>query len=42
MNYGTLLAVDDNPAVLTALKICLEGTFERVLIRDFIYFYIKI
>ncbi len=31
MNYGTLLAVDDNPAVLTALKICLEGTFERVL-----------
>lgn len=31
MNYGTLLAVDDNPAILTALKICLEGVFEHIL-----------
>ncbi len=30
-NYGTLLAVDDNPAILTALKICLGGHFERVI-----------
>lgn len=31
MKYGTILAIDDNPAILTALRICLEGTFERVL-----------
>ncbi len=29
--YGTLLAVDDNPAILTALKICLGGHFERII-----------
>lgn len=29
--YGTIVAVDDNPAILTALKICLEGTFDRVV-----------
>lgn len=27
----TILAVDDNPAILTALKICLEGVFGRVI-----------
>ena len=31
MNYGTILVVDDNPAILTAVKICLSGTFERIL-----------
>ncbi len=31
MKYGTILVIDDNPAVLTALKICLGDTFERVL-----------
>ena len=31
MNYGTILVIDDNPAVLTALEICLGDTFERVL-----------
>lgn len=30
-NYGTILAVDDNPAILTALKICLGETFQRIL-----------
>ena len=30
-NYGSILIVDDNPAVLTALKYCLAGTFERVI-----------
>ncbi len=28
--YGNILVVDDNPGVLTALKICLAGSFERV------------
>ena len=31
MKYGTLLVIDDNPSILTAVKICLGGTFERVL-----------
>lgn len=31
LNYGTLLVVDDNPAILTAVKICLNGVFERIL-----------
>ena len=30
-NYGTLLVVDDNAAILTALRYCLEGTFERII-----------
>ncbi len=30
-NYGTLLVVDDNPAILTALKICLGAHFERII-----------
>lgn len=30
-NYGTLLVVDDNPAVLTAVKICLAAVFSRVV-----------
>lgn len=29
--YKTILAVDDNKAILTALKFCLEGTFDKVL-----------
>ena len=31
MNYGTILIVDDNHAILTALKICLGKVFERIL-----------
>lgn len=31
MKYGTLLVIDDNPAILTAVKICLSGTFERIV-----------
>lgn len=30
-NYGTILVVDDNPTILTAVKICLNGVFEQVL-----------
>lgn len=30
-NYGTILVVDDNPAILTAVKICLGNIFERIL-----------
>lgn len=30
-NYGTLLVVDDNQAILTALKICLGNMFERII-----------
>lgn len=29
--YGTILVVDDNEEILTALKICLKGTFSNVL-----------
>ena len=29
--YGTILVVDDNPAILTALKICLGDVFECVI-----------
>ena len=29
--YGTLLVVDDNPAILTAVKICMAMVFGRVL-----------
>lgn len=29
--YGTILVVDDNESVLTALRFCLAGTFEQVL-----------
>lgn len=32
--YNTILAVDDNPAILTALRICLGGMFGRVLTLD--------
>lgn len=28
---GTILIVDDNIAILTALKICLDGIFERII-----------
>lgn len=30
-NYGTIMVVDDNPAILTAVEICLEGVFERII-----------
>lgn len=30
-NYGTILVVDDNPAILTAARICLDGVFERII-----------
>ncbi|MGN0218077.1 MAG: response regulator, partial [Bacteroidaceae bacterium] len=29
--YGKILAVDDNAAILTALKFCLGGAFESVV-----------
>ncbi len=29
--YGTILVVDDNPAILTAVKICLDKVFERII-----------
>lgn len=29
--YGTIVVVDDNSAILTALRICLDSTFERVI-----------
>lgn len=31
MNYDTLLVVDDNPAILTAVRICLGGVFRRIV-----------
>lgn len=30
-NYGSILVVDDNPAILTAVKICLANVFERII-----------
>ena len=30
-NYGTILVVDDNPGILTAVKICLADVFERII-----------
>lgn len=30
-NYGTILVVDDNPAILTAVRICLSKVFERIV-----------
>lgn len=29
--YNTILIVDDNLAILTALKICLAGVFTRIV-----------
>ena len=29
--YGTILVVDDNPAILTAVKICLGNVFDRII-----------
>lgn len=29
--YNTILVVDDNPAILTAAKICLDGVFEHII-----------
>lgn len=31
MNYGTLLAVDDNTAILTALRYALDTTFSNII-----------
>ena len=28
---NTILIVDDNTAILTALKICLDGVFDRII-----------
>ena len=30
-NYGTILVIDDNEAILTALRYCLADTFEKVM-----------
>ena len=30
-SYGTILVVDDNPGVLTAVKICLDGVFGKTI-----------
>ena len=30
-NYNTIIIVDDNPAILTALKICLAAEFARIV-----------
>jgi len=30
-DYGTILCVDDSEAILTALRLCLSGTFREVL-----------
>ena len=30
-DYGTILVVDDNPAILTAARICLGGVFGKVI-----------
>ncbi len=29
--YGTILVIDDNEAILTALRYCLSGTFQKVM-----------
>lgn len=31
MKYGTIIIIDDNAAILTALRICLAGVFEKVV-----------
>ena len=31
MKYGTLFVIDDNAAILTAVKICLNSVFERIV-----------
>ena len=31
MKHGTILVIDDNAAILTAVKICLSSTFGKVL-----------
>ena len=33
-SYGTVLVVDDNTAILTALRYCLDTTFERILMLE--------
>lgn len=34
MKYGKLVVIDDNPAILTALRICLTGVFEKVVTQS--------
>lgn len=34
MDYGKILVIDDNPAILTAVKICLTGVFEEIITRN--------
>jgi len=29
--YGTILIIDDNPSILTALRYCLDSTFQRII-----------
>lgn len=31
MKYGKIIVIDDNPAILTAVKICLTGVFEKIV-----------
>lgn len=31
MNYGKLIVIDDNTSILTAVKICLTGQFEKIV-----------
>ena len=31
MKHGTILVIDDNAAILTAVKICLSGIFEHIV-----------
>lgn len=33
-NYGTILVADDNPAILTAVKICLGSVFKRIITHN--------
>ena len=32
--YGTILVIDDNEAILTALRYCLSGTFQRIITKS--------
>ena len=32
--YGTILVIDDNEAILTALRYCLSSTFQRIITKS--------
>ena len=32
--YGTILVIDDNEAILTALRYCMSGTFQRIITKS--------